>query len=161
MLLVVRSHVGAVEPLRLLAVELDRAHLPRATHRVVHEEVDLRAVERAFALGDAVGQTHPVDRGAEHPLGEVPLVVRPEPVVRAGRELRMRQVADAEPVVEELEVVEHPVDLVLDVLLGTEDVRVVLAELPRACQPLQRAGRLVAVQNGGLGVADREIAIAP
>ena len=38
----------------------------------------------------------------------------------------MRELADAEAVVQRAEVVEHPVDLLLDLLLGAEDVRIVL-----------------------------------
>ena len=72
----------------------------------------------------------------------------------------MRELAHAERVVEEVDVVEHRVDLLLDLVLRAEDVRVVLAELARARQPLQAPGRLVAVQDGGLGVADRQVAVA-
>ena len=41
---------GSSRRVRLLAVELDRPHLPRAAERVGHVQVDLRAVERAVAL---------------------------------------------------------------------------------------------------------------
>src|SRR5919202_668265 len=68
--------------------------------------------------------------------------------------------ADAKPVVEELEVVEHRVNLRLDVLLRAEHVRVVLAELPRAREPLQRPRRLVAVEDRGFGIPDRQLAVA-
>ena len=46
---VVRAHVGELEARRHLRIELDRPHLPRATEHVVHEEIDLRPVERALA----------------------------------------------------------------------------------------------------------------
>ena len=45
-------------------------------------------------------------------------------------------------------------DLVLDLVLGAEDVGVVLDEVAHAQQAVQRAARLVAVQEAGLGVAD-------
>ena len=65
----------------------------------------------------------------------------------------------AECVVQKLEVIEHPVDLFLDVLLRAEDVCIVLAELPRAREAEQGPRRLVAVQHGRLGVANRQVAI--
>ena len=135
------------EPLRLLAVELDRPHLPGTAERVVHEEVDLRPVERALALGDAIAQADPLERPPQHALGVIPLLVGAELVVGPRRELRVRELAHAERVVEEVDVVEHRVDLLLDLILRAEDVRVVLAELARARQPLQAPGRLVAMQR--------------
>ena len=53
----------------------------------------------------------------------------------------------------------HAEHLVLDLLLGAEDVRVVLDEVPHAQQAVQRAARLVAVQVAGLGVAQRQLAV--
>ena len=47
----------------------------------------------------------------------------------------------------------------LDLLLGAEDVRVVLDEVADAQQAVQRAARLVAVHEAGLGVADRQVAV--
>ena len=50
-------------------------------------------------------------------------------------------------------------DLFLDLVLGAEDVRVVLRDVPHAQQAVQRAGRLVAVHEALLGVADRQVAV--
>jgi hypothetical protein len=90
----------------------------------------------------------------------VPLLVGTELVVGPRGELRVGELAHAERVVEEVDVVEHRVDLLLDLVFRAEDVGVVLAELPRAGQALEAAGRLVAVEDGGLGVADRQVAVA-
>ena len=89
----------------------------------------------------------PLERPSQRALGVVPLLVGAELVVRPRRQLRVRQLAHTEQVVEEVDVVEHRVDLLLDLILRAEDVRVVLAELARARQALQRAGRLVAVED--------------
>ena len=55
---------------------------------------------------------------------------------------------------------DHAVDLVLDLLFGAEDVRIVLRDVPNAEQAVQRARKLVPVQRGGFRVAQREVAIA-
>ena len=47
MLGVVRPHIREAEARGHLRVELDRAHLPLPSERVLHVEVDLRPVERA------------------------------------------------------------------------------------------------------------------
>jgi hypothetical protein len=150
-LVVVRPHVGQPEAGRHLGVELDRAELPGAAEHVGHVQVDLRAVERPLALADEVLDPVPLERAHELALGEVPLLVRAELVVGAGRELGPR--LEPEQAVEEAQVVERPVQLGLDLLPGAEDVRVVLRHVADAGQPVQRAGELVPVQGRGLGVA--------
>ena len=47
-----------------------------------------------------------------------------------------------------------------DLLLGAEDVRVVLGDVADAEEAVQRAGELVPVQRRALGVADRQVAVA-
>ena len=159
-LAVVGSRVLAPESRRLLAVELDRPHLPRPPHRVVHEEVDLGPVERAVALLHPVRDPLPLERRAQYTLRVVPLLVRPELRLRPGRELRMRELPNAQAVVEEADELEHPVDLVLDLLLRAVHVRVVLVHLSHPQEAVQRPGRLVAVQGRRLGVTDRQLAVA-
>ena len=156
---VVGAHVGEAELLRHLRVELDRPHLPRAAQHVLHVEVDLGAVERALSLADVVLDPTPLERRPERALGEVPLLVGPELVVRPGRELEA--CVHAEQVVEERRVVEAAEDLLLDLLAGAEDVRVVLRHVTDPEKPVQRPGGLVAVQRRGLRVAQREVAVAP
>src|SRR5215471_19420124 len=50
----VRTHVYAAQPPGHLVVELEGAHLPLAPQRVCDEEVRLRPIEPAFALGALV-----------------------------------------------------------------------------------------------------------
>jgi hypothetical protein len=47
-----------------------------------------------------------------------------------------------------------------DLLVGAEDVGVVLHEAAHAQHAVQRAGRLVAVARAELGHADRQVAVA-
>ena len=87
----------------------------------------------------------------------VPHLVRAQPLVGAGGELELglevEQVVDAEA---HVEAAEH---LVLDLLLGAEDVRVVLREGAGAQQAVQHAARLVAVDEPRLAVADRQVPV--
>ena len=96
----------------------------------MHVQIDLRPVERAVTFVERVLEAAPLERRAQRALGEVPLLVGPEPVLRAGRELEAR--LEPEQVVDELRIVEAAEDLVLDLLAGAEDVRVVLGDVPHA-----------------------------
>ena len=52
-------------------------------------EVDLRPVERALALADAVREPAPLERRLQHALGEVPLLLGAELVVGPRRQLAL------------------------------------------------------------------------
>ena len=123
-----------------------------------HVQVDLRAVERAVALVHGVREAAALERLRERRLGDVPFLVGAELVLRARRELD--QDLQPELVVDRVAEVEAAEDLVLDLLGRAEDVRVVLREHAHAQQAVQRAGQLVAVQDAGLGEAQRQLAVA-
>src|SRR2546422_9185873 len=84
--LVVRAGVLEPEPLGLLVVELDRGSLPFPPDGVVELDVDLRAVERAAALVEAVGDAAPLQRPLERPLRHLPSRVVTGLLVWAPRE---------------------------------------------------------------------------
>ena len=48
----------------------------------------------------------------------------------------------------------------LDLVLGAEDVAIVLGEAAHAHDAVQRAGRLVAVAGAELAIAHRQVAVA-
>ncbi len=158
LLLVVRRLVGEPEALRHHEVELDGAELPAPPERVLHVDVDLRPVEGALARHlDELDGAAP-KRAAQRPLGDVPLGVRAELVVRAQRELDVHR--QVEQPVEIEGMVEAAEDLVLDLVVRTEDMAVVLRDMPNSQQAVQGAGRLVAMERPRLGEAHRELAIA-
>ena len=68
---------------------------------------------------------------------------------------------DVEDRVEILRELDAAVDLRRHLLLGAEDVRVVLGHVADAKQAVKRARELVPVQRRALRIADREIAVAP
>ena len=122
-------------------------------------QVDLRPVERALPLPDEVRDLVPLERLDQLALGEVPLLVRAQLVLGSRRELGAG--LDLEQAVEVPEVVERPVELGVDLLLRAEDVRVVLRHVAHAREPVERADELVAMERRRLGVAQRQIAVAP
>src|SRR5213592_426491 len=122
-------------------------------------QVDLRPVERAFAGADHVLDLMALERLFESVLGSVPLLIRPQTLLRARRELGAS--LESEEVVEEARVLDHAVDLVLDLVLGDEDVRVVLRDVLDAQEAVQRAAALVAIQSRRLGITERQLAVTP
>ena len=157
--LVVGARVGEVEALGQVVVGLHRADLPRAAERVGHVQVDLGRVERALALGDLVVDAPLGQRLGELALGVVPELVAAQAVVGSRRELRAH--LEAEERVEVVGEVQAALDLVEDLVLGAEDVGVVLDEVADAQQAVQRAAGLAAVQQARLGAAERQVAVAP
>ncbi len=121
-------------------------------------EVDLRPVERALPRADEVLDLVPLERLDELPLREVPFLIGAELVVGPRRELGPR--LDPEEAVEVAEVRETAVELGVDLLLGAEDVRVVLGHIAHAGEPVERPGELVAVERRRLRVAQRQVAVA-
>ena len=89
----------------------------------------------------------------------VPDLVRPHPLGRAVGELHAH-VVEAEVPVDRQQELDDVHRLLGDLLLGDEDVRVVLREGAHAHQPVQRARGLVAVHLAELAEADRQVAVA-
>jgi hypothetical protein len=154
---VVGAGVGQLEPLGHVVVELHGAELPGAADRVGHVQVDLRPVERAVARVEVVLEALVDERLLEPRLGTVPHLLGADALLRAGRELQPR--LEAERVVDREAEVQAALDLLGDLLLGAEDVGVVLRDVADAQQTVQRAARLVAVNQPGLRVADRQVAV--
>ncbi len=100
-----------------------------------------------------------LERDPQRALGPIPLRVLAEPVVGAGGE--RRPWLHPEKAVEVVDEVDRGIDLGGHLLLGAEDVGVVLGDEPHAGEAVESARELVAVQRCGFGVADRQVAVAP
>src|SRR4029077_12529880 len=124
MLRVVGTRIFEVEILRLHVVELDRRTLPLSADRVRYIKIDLWSVERAVLLVDRVVHARAVERGLELCLGMVPGGHLAEEFVWAGRQFRRKR--KSEIVVDALHEANQPLDLVADLILGHETVRIVL-----------------------------------
>ena len=81
------------------------------------------------------------------------------PTFFSGRVESSKRALEPEELVEVGGVVETAEDLVLDLVGGAEDVRVVLGDVADAEQPVERARELVAVECRRLGQAHRQLAV--
>ena len=89
----------------------------------------------------------------------VPRRVGADALLRPGRELDREIAVEAEVAIGRQDQVVDLEALLGHLLLGAEDVRVVLGEGAHAHQPVQRARRLVAVDHAELGHAQRQVAV--
>src|SRR5437867_59600 len=117
-------HVRHVEALGQVEVDLHRRALPLASDRVVDLDVDLGRVEDAAALVDLVRDLADAERGTQGRLGLVPQLVGAESLLGTRRQIdrRLRVAEDAEELESEIE---DLADLVLRLVPGAEDMRVV------------------------------------
>ena len=136
--------VEDAEPLRQVEIHLDRPALPVAADGVAQHVLELRAVEGALAgidagLDLAAGPLRDLLQDLRHhPFGVVPQGIGADPLVRPRGELHQHLV-EAEVAVDRQDEIVHLHALVGELLLGAEDVRVVLGEAAHAHQPVQRA----------------------
>ena len=158
----VRGDVVDSQALRQIEVELDGRPLPGAADGVEHPHVDLRTIEDRFAFAPGVWQ-------AARPEGLRQRVLRHRPAgIVPGVFLGMGGVADRqidlvalvrEGLQKEDDQIEHPLDLVQDLIARAVDVGVVLRESPHPHHAVQDPRSLVAVHRSQLGVADRQLAV--
>ena len=120
-------------------------------------EIELRPVEGTVALVDLIGLAQLLHSGLERGLGAAPGGLVAHVVLGHGGELDL--VGQGEGGVDLVEDLHHALNLVLHLLGGHEDVRVVLGEAADAEQPVQSAGQLVAVHYAQLRHAQRQIAV--
>ena len=156
---VILARVLELEALGLLEVQLDRRALPFATDGVVELDVDLRSVERAAALIDAVRGAAMFQRLLERALRLVPRRVAAQFLLGASGQVEPIREPERLPQ-HQLHDVEQLEDLLLDLVLAQEQVGVVHREPAHAQHAVQRPRALVAIHIRDLGEADRQVAIA-
>ena len=122
---------------------------------------DLGAVERAAALVEHELEVHALGDRPQRLGGLVPVLVGADRLLRrAGRQLEVEVV---EPVVAQQ--VEHEVQRALELLghllLGAEDVGVVLGHAPHPGEAVHDARLLVAVHRAELEEPQRQVAVGP
>src|SRR6266853_71520 len=121
---------------------------------------DLGAVERTLSREHVVSKTARIEGCPKRPFRLVPELVAADPFRRARREL-VDDLGEAEVCVGLLQQHRKHRDLRLDLLLGAEDVAVVLSEGADAHDAVQGTRGLVARAHAEFAVAQRQIAIAP
>ena len=155
----VLGDVLEVEVLRQLEVELQGADLPLAAERVLHLEVDLRAVEGAVALVDFViaFAVLAVEDLLELFFRNIPRLDVAHKVVGARRKLRLA--AHAERRIDLVGDVHDVAHLSGDLVFHEEGVVVVLTEELHAEKAVELARLLLAVDDVDRVVANRQIAV--
>ena len=136
-LLAVRPDIEGAEPHRHVEIDLDRAALPVAADGVAQHVFELRSVERAFAWTELVLQAGRLDRAFQRGFGLVPHLVRADALVRPVGELDAH-VLKAEVAIDRQHLLVELHAFLGDLILGAEDMRVVLGEVAHAQEPVQR-----------------------
>src|SRR5690554_2502507 len=144
---------------RQVEVQLQGTALPDAVEAVAQGEFDLGAVEGALAGLQLPLQAGGVKRRLEARLGAIPHLGLAEEVIGTGGELELH-VVEAELLVDLEGQGDEVLGLRLYLLLGAEDMGVVLGEGAHPHQAVQRAGGLVAVAAAELRQAQRQVPVA-
>ena len=160
----VGGDVEGVEALRQVEIDLGRAALPVAADGVAQHVFELRPVERAFAridrgLDAVVALRDLLQHILHDAFGVIPGLVGADALLGTRRELHREIALEAEVRIGRQDQIVDLQALVGHLLLGAEHMRVVLREGAHAHQPVQRAGRLVAMHDAELGHAQRQLAI--
>ncbi|MNS67489.1 hypothetical protein D3C72_1007440 [compost metagenome] len=121
-------------------------------------ELDLRAVEGALAGQELEGQARVAQAGLEGRFRAVPGRVVADALLGAGGELHLH-LAELQHLVDFIQELDELLDLAGHLILGAEDVGVVLRERAHARQAVHRAAPLVAVQTGEVGHAPGQLAV--
>ena len=140
----VLADVRGVEALGQDEIDLQGAQLPIPADGVAQHEFELRPVKGALAGVELVFEAAGVHRRLERPFRPVPDLVGADPHIRAVGEVH-DHVGEAEILVNADQKVAEVLGLRRDLVLGAEDMGVVLGEGPGPHQPMERARGLVAV----------------
>src|SRR5262249_27368858 len=142
--LAIGRYIERAEPQRHVEVDLDSAALPIAPNGVAQYIFELWPVKSALARVQLIGKTARPDGALERRLCLVPNLVGAHPLLRTVRELDA-YVLEAEVTIDRQHLLIEPHAFLGNLILGRENMRVVLREVTHAQQTMQRARRLVAM----------------
>ena len=111
-------------------------------------EIDLGAVERAVALVDDIIQAHVLQSLSQAVGGHLPVLVGPHGILRTGGKLH--KILKAELAVNLVDQPGNALDLVLDLVVPHENVRVVLGKAAHPHQAVELSALLMAVHQSQL-----------
>ena len=155
----VLAHIFGIKSLWQNKIHLQGAALPVTTNRIAQLELELRAVERAFARIQFVLQTNTFHCRFQCCFRAVPGLVRAGPVCRAVREHHL-DLGKAEVGIDLAQHLDKGGGFLIDLRFGAENMGIVLTESTRPHQAVQGAMGLVAEQGGELAETNRQIAVA-
>src|SRR3989338_5016047 len=143
-----------------LEIKLDGAHLPFPAERIVHQYVNLRAVEGPVLFGDKILATAHfcVKDFPERRLRLVPGLYVAHERIGPGAEAEL--VRHPKYTVEQLDYLQYPFILILYLVFRDEIMRIVLPESAHPEQTGKSPGQLVAVKHIGVRKPQRQILVA-
>ena len=120
-------------------------------------EVQFRSVEGTVARVEDVFLADGGDGIRQRRRGDIPVLYRADMVLRHGGQLD--GIGQAEYGIDLVKELGDADDLILDLILRQQDVCIVLREAAHPEHAVQRAGKLVPVDNAQFGIAQRELLI--
>src|SRR6266542_673405 len=158
--LAILADIAGAEPFRHLKIELQGAALPVAPEGVAQHEFELWAVEGALAGVEGIGQPGALDCVAQTFFGAVPDRVAADPRWRPVGEFD-RDVREAEVAIDREQQMTEGDCLPSHLILGAEDMRIILGEAAHPHDAVQCARGLVAVAAAEFGEPQWQFAVAP
>ena len=152
-LLAVLADIVQVEPLRKREIALNRRALPFPFQRVLQFEIDLRSVEGPVAFVDLVGHAVVLQGAFQGTGGQIPIFVGSDGMLRSRGKLHLVfKTEDAHGVADEIG---NGPDLAVELPRRTQDMGVVLRELPHPRKAVEHTGLFMAVDRPQLEVTQR------
>src|SRR5690606_24235098 len=161
---VIRSFIGKVESLRQVVIHLNGSQLPLATQRVLHHEVEFRSVESCFSIFDYGIQTFVASRIDDRIFCFFPVFLATY-IFIAVLFVAERYLSGEIFKSKRTEYIKHQIDylleLVIELLRSTENVRVILGKTANACQSVKFTRLLVTVHGSELGITLWKVFVRP
>src|SRR3989304_3696710 len=155
---VIVPHIGDIETLRQVEVELDGRALPGPTEGILHLQVDLRPIEGTAPLLNLILESRTVSRQAQRLGCLVPQGRVPDRLLRSSCDTSL-VLGEAKCAQEEQAEIDGPGDFFHHLLGRAKDMRVVLSEPPNAQEAVKHPGTLEAMHRAKLGKAQREVPV--
>ena len=154
-------HIFGAQSARHGEVYLDGAALPYPANAIFQGELDFRAVKCPFTRQLFPGEIFGIQGIAQGFFCLVPDFIGANPFFRASGEF-IDQVAalKAKVVVDAVQKVDECTHLGLDLIFGGKNMRIVLDKATHPHQPVQGAGRFIAVAGAKLRQTHRQVAVA-
>ena len=155
---IVFGHVFSAQSFGQREIQLQGAALPHARQRVFERKLDFRAVKSALARIQLPLQIFRIKRSFQRSFRAIPHFISANTFGRTCRQLDLYLVKTKIRIHAAQQIDKAP-RLVLNLCFGAKNMRVVLHKAAHAHQPVQRAGRLVAMARPKLRDAQRQIAV--
>lgn len=153
----VLSLVLQVESNRLLEIALNGTTLMMSAQSVVDLDVDLGTVEGTISVVEGPGSSKLVKSLGKSGLSLVPLIVGAETLLGSGGELHLE--SESENAVGVVKEVKNVSNLISDLIIGAENVSIVLLETTDTGEAGKGTGNLVSVQHTEISEPDWHVSV--